>query len=293
MSKILIVDAGSTKTDWQLIDTEMAAGEQTSRSTRSGGINAMLTSDNTIDTIFGEVYTTLLIPEIDSIYYYGAGCATTEACDRIRLRLQQLWPLAETVEVHSDMLGAARGLLGHKKGIACILGTGSNSCLYNGHEIINSIPSLGYILGDEGSGAALGKRLLSDIFKKQLPEEICKEFFNAYPVTKEELLNHVYRMPAPNQWLAEFVGFLDQRLLNPHLYQLVLREFTRFVKRNVSVYPSAHTFPIAFTGSIAWKFEKILREAASQLGYSIKAIDQHPINGLIEYHTFEALNQKS
>lgn len=282
MRRYLIVDAGGTKTDWVMTESDGNSATVIGRC-QCGGINAMLTRKESVREIMLEAHGELPELKPDTIYFYGAGCATPDACGKIASALSEFWPETEC-EVRSDMLGAARGMLGHTKGIACILGTGSNSCLYDGNSIIESIPSLGFILGDEGSGASLGKRLLTDVLKRQLPEYLCEEFYKNFDVDTASVLENVYHRPEANRYLASFVPFLAQRLLDPYVYQLVLKEFTRFVKRNVLPYQGAGSLPIAFTGSVSLHFEKILREAASQVGVSIKSITGSPLESLVAYH---------
>lgn len=282
MRNTLIVDAGGTKTDWILAESDGDRYSVTGNC-RCSGINAMLADSVKIADIVAEAGRKLPGVVPDAIYYYGAGCATSASCKRIADALELQWPGVKT-EVSSDMLGAARGMLGNGRGIACILGTGSNSCLYDGINIIDGIPSLGYILGDEGSGSALGKRLLNDVLKRQLPQYLCDDFKQEYNIEIAEVLSRVYHEPEANRYLAGFVPFLGKRLLDPYVYQLVVREFTRFVKRNVLPYPGSRSLPIAFTGSVSMHFEKILREAASQVGISIKTITASPLEGLVKYH---------
>ncbi|MDE7109893.1 MAG: ATPase, partial [Muribaculaceae bacterium] len=221
--------------------------------------------------------------KVDDIYYYGAGCATKEICKKIKSALLSVWQ-PEICEVNSDLLGAARALFGNRKGIACILGTGSNSCLYDGGQIIMQIPSLGYVLGDEGSGAALGKRLIGDVFKEQLPASVREMFLEEYKLTLPEILEKIYKLPSPNRFLASFVPFLKKNLWNPYIYSLVLKELTRFVKRNVAMYPGAHALNVNFTGSVAFHFQNILKEATASLGYSVTHVTETPVDGLIDYH---------
>ena len=149
---------------------------------------------------------------------------------------------------------------------------------------MHSRPSLGYILGDEGSGAALGKRLINEAFKGQLPENIKKKFLEKYDFTLPLILENVYRKPAPNRFLASIVPFISENLWNPYIYSLVLEELTSFVKRNVAMYPGAHSLSLGFTGSIAFNFEKILKEAAASQGYSVRSVIKSPIEGLVKYH---------
>ena len=281
MRNRLIADAGSTKVDWVVIDSH---GNEAARVT-SDGINALLASTSEIEETMGSVHTAMASsPKPEEIYYYGAGCATPAICDKMRDALRKCWEV-DAVSVSSDLLGAARALFGHEKGIACILGTGSNSCLYSGEEIISHVPSLGYILGDEGSGAALGKRLVSDAFKGILPEEVRDNFLTWSALTLEDILEKVYRGKAPNKFLSSFVPFIKENIWNTYLYTLVLQELTTFFKRNVALYVGSHPYPVGFIGSVASNFENILREAASSQGYSVGKIMTSPMEGLIAYHT--------
>lgn len=281
MGSRLIADAGSTSVEWSLVSKD--GGVLASVATQ--GINALLADAETINSTFADVKREL--PEdcvIEEIYYYGAGCATPSICEKVRESLADVWHDA-SISVNSDLLGAARSLFGDKKGIACILGTGSNSCFYDGENIVKQIPSLGFILGDEGSGAALGKRLISDAFKEQLPENVRDAFLDEYHLTLPEILDKVYKQPAPNRFLASFVPFLHKNLWNPYIFSLVLKELTRFVKRNVAMYKGAHSVDVCFTGSIACHFERVLREAVASQGYRVTRISRSPMEGLIAYHS--------
>lgn len=281
----LIADAGSTKIDWVLLSNE---GKKEAELV-TPGLNALLATESEATELFGNASSKLYAglseaPEGVEVSYYGAGCATTEICDRIATSIRQSFR-ARDVMVASDLLGAARSLHGRNRGIACILGTGSNSCLYNGSEIEHNVPSLGYVLGDEGSGAALGKRLVADAFKGHLPEIIREKFTDTYKMTIGDILDRVYKQPGANRFLASLVPFIAENIWNPYLYSLVRKEFESFLERNVSQYEGAHTLPIAFTGSIAWHFSDILREAATNAGFTPGEITSHPLEGLIKYHS--------
>lgn len=281
MNSKLIADAGSTKVEWSLLDSD----GKVAQSFTTDGLNALLSSTEQIEDAFKAVRSMIIDDfPVEEIYYYGAGCATPEICEKVRQALLVSWKDAECF-VNSDLLAAARSLLGNKKGIACIIGTGSNSCLYDGVNIVSQIPSLGYILGDEGSGAALGKRLVSDAFKEQLPENIKDSFLSEYNLDLAHILDNIYRKPAPNKFLASFVPFISKNLWNPYIYSLVLKELTKFIKRNVAMYDGAHSLDICFTGSIAFHFEKILREAASSVGYKVTKVTSGPMEGLVAYHS--------
>lgn len=280
MKNKLIADAGSSKIDWVVLSD---SGEVVDRTT-SIGVNALMSDAPHLAGAFGKVADKLGISEtLNEIHYYGAGCATPQICHKVSKALADIWP-AGSISVCSDLLGAARANFGQDRGIICILGTGSNSGLYDGHDISHNIPSLGFILGDEGSGAALGKRLVGDAFKGHLPKSIRDQFMNTYELGVADILDYTYRRPAANRFLASLVPFLRERLWNPYIYSLVLEEFSAFFRRNVAMYTGARTLPLAFTGSIAYHFADILREAADRQGFKITKISSSPIEGLIEFH---------
>lgn len=280
MKSKVIVDAGSTKVDWVLLGDD---GKVLNRIS-GDGINALTADAQYVANQFVSAAQQLGQTEsVSEIHYYGAGCATATVCAKIHEALNKAFT-AGTINVSTDLLGAARSLFGRERGIACILGTGSNSCLYNGAEIETNVPSLGFILGDEGSGAALGKRLIADAFKGQLPEAVLQRFLKGYKLTLADILENVYRSPKPSKFLASLVPFLAEHLWNPYVYSLVLEEFTSFVKRNIAMYPGAHTLPIAFTGSIAYYFSDILRDAIERQGYKVARITRTPMDGLIAFH---------
>lgn len=280
MNYQLIADVGSTKSAWTLIcpDGSLSPYSDT-------GINALLASPDELDAAFGRLAAWL--PDkcrIDAVHYYGAGCATPELCGKVAAQLQAAFPDAR-IEVASDLLGAARAMLGTDRGIVCILGTGSNSCLYDGSAITHNIPSLGFILGDEGSGAALGKRLVSDTFKQQLPESVQQRFLQTFSLSAADVLDKVYRRPNPNRFLASLVPFLADNLRDPYISSLVRREFEAFLQRNVLQYPDAHSMPVAFVGSVAYHFREILDKVCLDANISIGSVAKDPMQGLIDFHT--------
>lgn len=276
----LIADAGSTKVAWTLTCPDGNLLTYT-----DVGINALLVTDQELAEAFSRAalqFPAEYVPQ--SVYYYGAGCATPALCDKVATALHTTFPRAD-VNVASDLLGAARALLGNRRGIACILGTGSNSCLYDGHQIALNIPSLGFILGDEGSGAALGKRLVGDAFKQQLPDSIKQRFLKTFSLSIADVLDNVYRQPNPNRFLASLVPFLADNLWNPYVYSLVRKEFEAFVARNVLLYPGAHSIPVSFVGSIAYHFRDILAKVCGDANITLGSIAKDPMQGLITFHT--------
>jgi N-acetylglucosamine kinase-like BadF-type ATPase len=220
----------------------------------------------------------------EHIYYYGAGCANMEKNKIMELSL--VAQFKTPVTVMSDLLGAARGLLINKPGLACILGTGSNSCLYNGHEIVKTVPPLGFILGDEGSAAYLGKTLIADILKGIAPKELCNAFFEKFMVTQNVLLDDVYSNPLPSKSLTHYSSFLSEHLDNAYVYQMIYSAFMRFFTRNIAAYDYQNQ-PLCFAGSVAEIYRDILDRAAADFGVKISKVMRYSMPGLVEYHALE------
>ena len=280
----LIADSGSTKTDWCLCNEgAVIANIQTQ------GINPYHQQEEVIEQVLREE----LLPQLTvnpgfsnqnslGIIFYGAGCANETACGRVKEAVEKVLG-ATDITIHSDLLGAARALCGHEEGIVCVLGTGSNSCLYDGNEIIANTPPLGYILGDEGSSAVLGRRLVGDCLKNQLPDNVRDEFFAEYALTQEIILERVYRQPLANRFLASLTPFLSKHREVPEVHRLLVESFTDFFVRNVKQYRRPW-LPLHFVGSVAKAFESELKEAAEGLGMEIGDVVQSPLEGLVKYH---------
>ena len=276
---MLIADSGSTKTDWCVILDNTPI-----KRIGTKGLNPFFQSEEEIQQ---ELTHSLLpqLPEgtIDSVYFYGAGC-TPEKAPTLRRAIADSLPVVGNIKAYSDMLAAARGLCGREAGITCILGTGSNSCFYDGKEIVNHISPLGFILGDEGSGAVLGKLLVGDILKNQLSPAIKDVFLKQFDLTVPEIIDRVYRQPFPNRFLASLSPFIAQHLEEPGIRQLVLGSFIAFLRRNVMQYDYTQ-YPAHFIGSVAHCYKEILQEAAQETGIRIGKILQSPMEGLIQYHS--------
>ncbi len=275
---ILIADSGSTKTTWCLINR--TSGDHTLIQT--GGINPFYQSKAAIRETLEKEFDTAL-RNFTAVHFYGAGCANPEAIGIVRNVLEDFFN-SPTIEVASDLMAAAHATCGRNEGIACILGTGSNSCHYNGKTITHHVSPLGFILGDEGSGAVMGKKFLSDLLKNQLPETITKTFFETYELTPAEIMNNIYKKPFPNRFAAQFTRFIYKHINEPALKTIVTDAFGDFFSRNVLQYQSASILPIHFTGSIAWHFKEQLKEVAQKFHLQIGDISQDPMPGLIQYH---------
>lgn len=272
----MVADSGSTKAAWILAD----GGTAKSFSTR--GLNPYHVPADEIRAVLAKE----LLPEtgtdISEVYFYGAGCTAAKIPEMTGI-LAGFFPAAR-IEVGSDLLGACRGICSGEKGVVCILGTGSNSCLYDGSEIAANTPSLGYILGDEGSGTALGRSFVSDCLKNLLPEWLKEDFFSEYGLTQAAIVERVYLQPSANRFLAGFAPFIASRRHIPEVRSLVMGAFRDFLRRNVVKYGATDT-GINFAGSVAWHFADILAEAVAEEGLTLGQIVQSPIEGIAAYHT--------
>jgi N-acetylglucosamine kinase-like BadF-type ATPase len=276
----LIADCGSTKINWCLIEN----GEVVKQIFTSGMNAVMLSQQEITERIATELMPQLSDYVVHSVYFYGAGCISDAVCSNVANAIRNNIKDA-AVEVYTDLLAAARALLGNKPGIACILGTGSNSCYFDGTNIVENVSPLGYILGDEGSGAVLGKRLIGDVLKKQLPQELCEKFMTQYNLDPITIIQRVYREPQANRFLALVSPFLLQNIDEPAIHTLVLDSFVLFFKRNVMLYPNHKNHKVNFVGSIAYYYKDLLAEAAAQCGCTIGTVLKSPMQGLIAFHS--------
>ena len=277
----LIADSGSTKVEWCLLDHD-----KTVRQIFTSGFNALMLTEEEIAQYLDDELMLQLGDDarnVTEVYFYGAGCIDEEVCRNVRRAIRQNINVA-TIEAHSDLLGAARALFGDREGIACIMGTGSNSCYYNGREIKDHVSPLGYILGDEGSGAVLGRHLIGDVLKHQLPRELCDRFLDEYNLESNAIIRRVYKEPSPNRFLASVTPFLLKNIEEPAIHRLVLNEFKSFFVRNVAQYDRYRSLPVSFVGSIAYLYRHVLNEAADALDAKIETVIKTPMEGLKMYH---------
>jgi glucosamine kinase len=275
---ILIADSGSTKTSWCFSEK----GKEPEQF-NTAGVNPFFRTTENIVTEWKETPMASLSGKIDRVFFYGAGVVNEEKALVIKKALNVFFPKAEK-EVHSDLLAAAHATLGNKSGIACILGTGSNSCLYDGKKIISHVPPLGFILGDEGSGAVLGRKLVGDYLKKTMPAELQQLFQQKYPLEYADFLNRVYRHEKPNQFLAGFVPFLSENIQHNYCKNLVENAFESFIGRNVAQYPGYQNQPVCFVGSVAFYFQEQLKNVILRRKMVPGIIVKEPLLKLMEYH---------
>ena len=291
---MLIADSGSTKTDWALLFRNQD-GQIVDRRIQTQGINPVLMSEEDVAVVLRNE----LLPQLDRVsdwlsdvffvYFYGAGVRQDMEAKMQRVISRVFQENALTTEstlfghYASDLLGAARALCGRREGIASILGTGANSCLFDGEHIVANTPALGFILGDEGGGAALGKRFLNAIFKGILPASLRDDYLNETGQTLVDIIRKVYREPMANRFLASTSLYISSHVDQPELRQLVVDNFRDFFRRNIVPY-GRKDLPVGFVGSMASHYEPLLREAACAEGFKVGDILKSPINRLCSYH---------
>ena len=277
---ILIADSGATKTDWILLDEKNKKIGQY----RTIGFNPYFIDTTGVEKELKTKLLTSIKNEISQIFFYGAGCSTEQNCNIVSKALNNIFHNTE-IEIHSDLLGAARALCGTNEGIACILGTGSNTCHYDGKNIIRKIVSLGYILGDEGSGAHLGKTFVKAYLADKLPDELKNKFYQKYKFSHKDILDSVYNKPFPNRFLASFSVFLFENIQHDFIKELIEKCFHEFFQTQVLIYPKYKKIPVNIVGSVGYAFAEILKNAAKEYKIQIQKICKTPVEGLIEFHT--------
>lgn len=275
---ILVADSGSSKIDWRLVETD-----GTIRQAQTPGFNPYYQPLDHLRNSIADVLKPMIERRVSRIFFYGTGVSSTRNQDMVRAVFLEYFPGA-TVEIEWDLLGAARALCGHEQGIACILGTGSNSCLYDGARITGQVANLGWILADEGSGTNLGKTLLVDYLRKKMPEELAEHFRKRFPFSREEFLEKVYQQEKPSTFLATFSKFIFQHLKEPYCYRLVYNAFSDFYENNVMKYEGYKEVKVHFVGSIAFYYSDLLRQVANDKGVTVKNILENPISGLALFH---------
>ncbi len=275
---IIIADSGGSKIDWRLLKTDLSIGQANSQ-----GFNPYYQPIDHLQNIIRESLLSHISEPVTKIFYYGTGVSSEKNQRSIQSAFEHHFKDAK-IEIGWDLLAAARALCGQEQGIACILGTGSNSCHYDGQQIVDNVANLGWILADEGSGTSLGKQLVFDYFRKNMPEKLAAQFHARFPWTREEVLEKVYQQEKPSAFLASFAKFIFQHLKEPYCYKLVYNSFASFYENNVMKYDNYKNSKVHFTGSIAFYFSDVLRQVANDKGVTVKNILEGPIAGLTLYH---------
>ena len=276
---ILIADGGSTKTDWRLIKD----GREYKKIQTSGFNPYLVGSDEIEEILWKELQPYIDNNGVSAVYYYGAGCSTAVKNQIVETAFEKIFTKAKLFISH-DLLAASHALCGDVEGIVAILGTGSNSCYYDGKDIKDGIFSLGYFFGDEGSGAYLGKQLITAYLHKELPEEIAQKLSATYPMSLENILDAVYTKPAPSRFLASFSNFINENRDHPYIFNLITEAFRAFYKYQVCCYARHKEVPVHFVGSVAYHYKDILTEIGLEFGVRTGKFIKAPIDGLVEYH---------
>ena len=271
---ILIADGGSTKIDWTVVSGI------SQKTFRSPGINPVLWDIGKIEQMLQEGLPHEILSDVESVYFYGAGCLGRSA-EKMQEALMRVVAHDAEIEVESDLLGAARALFSNERGIACILGTGSNSALYDGKEIISNIHPLGYILGDEGSGASIGKHFLNALYKGRLPESLRKDFEIETGLTYDDVIDHVYRQPIANKFLASLVTFVSKR--RKECAELLNEEFDNFIEKDILPYNHCE-LPVGIVGGVGYEFYEELKEIFLRHRLKLNKVVARPMENLVDYH---------
>ncbi len=275
---ILIADSGSTKTEWVVLDKNNTCSQQYI----TAGINPYYQSTKDILDILIKEFP-FEIRSFDAIHFYGAGC-NHETKNKIVENALSSFFTSPQINIYSDLMAAAHSACRNSPGIVCILGTGSNSCFYNGKEITKNISPLGFILGDEGSGAVIGKTFISDLLKNQLSQSTTDLFFKEYDISIDEILDHIYRQPFPNRYMAQFSKFIHNHIHIKELEIIIKDAFHSFIERNLLQYIEIEKYPIHFIGSIAYHFQEQLKNTLSSHHLKTGTIIKSPMAGLIKYY---------
>jgi len=278
MPTVLIADSGSSKTEWCLITGK----KKLSISTQ--GLSPYFLNATQIEAVLrNELVVKMKKITPDAIHFYGTGCSNPDNVKMMKAAIRKVFPGA-TVQVDHDLLGAARALCGHEKGIACILGTGSNSCFYNGKKIMKNSPGLGYVLGDEGSGTYLGKKVLQYYLYKTFDPDLMDRFEAKYKTDTREILDNVYKKPLPNRYLAGFTQFLVENRGHFMVENIIEDGFNDFFFNHLYKYRESWTMPLHFTGSVAHGFRDVLKELCNSYELHLGKVLKTPMEGLIKYH---------
>ena len=278
MSIKLIADSGSTKTEWCLIN-----GKNKIKAKTQGISPYFLSGQQIQEILIKELLPKLKKTSPDEIYFYGTGCSNTENVNLIKTALKNIFP-SSRIKVDHDLIGAAKALCGNKKGIACILGTGSNSCYFNGKKVVKNSPGLGYILGDEGSGTYLGKKVLQYYLYNTFEPDLMERFNAKYNTTVSEILDAVYKQPLPNRYLAGYVSFLVENRGHFMIENIIEDGLNDFFFNHICKYRESWSLPINFVGSVAFGFKDVLKSLCDSYELELGKVYKDPMEGLIKYH---------
>lgn len=279
MSSILIADSGATKAEWCYL-----SGKKKKTIFTPGISPYFLSTENIRELVQQEVADPLKKASVQKVFFYGTGCANPENAKSVKRALKLVFPDAH-ISVDTDLMAAARALCGNHKGIACILGTGSNSCYFNGRTIARNSPGLGYVLGDEGSGAYLGKKVLQYYLYDTFDEDLRARFDAKYVTTRVEILDNIYKQPLPNRYLASFTLFLAENRGHFMIENIIEDGLNDFFFQHLNKYNEIWKYPVNFVGSVANGFKDVIRSLCESYEFELGKILKNPMQGLVRHHS--------
>jgi N-acetylglucosamine kinase-like BadF-type ATPase len=279
MSVILIADSGATKAEWCLVN-----GKKKETVFTQGISPYFLSTAAIADMVQKEVVSVLSKVPIDKVFFYGTGCSNPQNALSVKKALKKVLP-SSSIIVNTDLMAAARAVCGDEKGIACILGTGSNSCYYNGKKIVKNSPGIGYVLGDEGSGAYLGKKVVQHFMYNTFDEDLRVRFDAKFVTTPVEILDNVYKQPFPNRYLATFTLFLAENRGHYMVENIIEDGLNDFFFQHLNKYNEVWKYPVNFVGSVADGFKDVIRTLCSSHEFELGTILKNPMQGLVKYHS--------
>lgn len=274
----LIIDAGSTKMEWALVD-----GNEVKARFTTEGFNPNYSNPNRLDVMLSSQLPAVVPSDLQSIYYYGTGCGAEKNCDLVARAFRQRFAEAD-IQVTHDMMAAARAVLGKESGIACIMGTGANSCVYDGECIVERAVSLGYMVGDEGSGGHIGRQIVRSYFYGFMPDDLRDLFQQQYPLTVDDFVAQLYHNSQPSRYLASFASFACEHQDHPFVAELCRRCFDDFIQAFICRYDGYKTMKVSFVGSVAYHFSSILKSCLASHDINMGEVLQAPMDGLVKYH---------
>lgn len=277
----LIIDSGSSKMEWILLDGETVRGRFNIE-----GFNPNYSDRQDLENKITSVEAQCCASQIREVHYYGTGCGSEKNCQLIKEVFQPHFSSAKIYVTH-DLMAVCHAVLGHEKGIACILGTGSNSCVYDGEKIVEKAVSLGYLVGDEGSGCHIGREMVKAYFYGFMPEELRSVFLEQYHLNQQDFVQHLYHCGQPSKYLASFAKFAGEHQNEPFIHELVQHCFDDFIKAFVCRFQECKQMKVSFVGSVAFHFQEILRECLLQRGFAMGSVMQAPAEGLVKYYSIQ------
>jgi len=277
---ILIADSGSSKTDWTVLDNK-----QVQERFQTVGINPYFwTKEQIVEELWANVVGHVGENNITEIYFYGSGCSAEAKKNLVKASFEEIFKKAHLVHIEHDLLAAAVALCGKEAGVACILGTGSNACVFDGENITAQPINLGFWLGDEGSGGWLGKELIKAFLHKEMPEDLWLDLQTTSNISLEEVLENAYQKKSPNKYFASFAPFFAKHAQNEFVENLIMQNFSLFLEKYILKMPQVETLPIHFVGSVALHFQDLLKQCLEKKNLKMGRILQSPMEGLIEFY---------